>query len=83
MIIENGFTERDDIYTFSKEDKIKIESQYGITKIYINDKPLKFITKLELVHEQDKMPELKTRKIITLEEIQETIKNLQKTKEEQ
>lgn len=79
MIVKKEFLERNDIYTFSKEDKIKIESQDGKTQIYINDKPLKFIKKFELIHEAEKMPELKIRKFITSEELKEYTKIEEKT----
>lgn len=80
MNVEKGILTSTDKYKFSREDKIRIESQYGMTKIFINDEPLKFVTKLKLVHILEKMPYLEIDRLIPIDEVEETLNNMKKTK---
>lgn len=80
MNVDKGILTSTDKYKFSRDDKIRIESQYGVTKIFINDEPLKFVTRLKLVHVLEKMPYLEVDRVVPIDEIEETLNNMKKTK---
>lgn len=80
MNVDKGILTSTDKYKFSRDDKIRIESQYGMTKIFINDEPLKFVKRLKLVHILEKMPYLEVDRLVPIDEVEETLNNMKKTK---
>lgn len=74
MNIHRGMIKTTDIYELSKEDKLKIESKYGTTKIFINNKEIKYVLSYKISQSVNKNVILKITKMVTYGELEKLVR---------
>lgn len=71
MKVNKGIPKTHETYTIEENDTFKIENEGKITKIFINGKQIKFVTRLELIHEVDKKAMIKIERLFFKEDFEE------------
>lgn len=74
MNIHRGIIKTTNIYELSKEDKLKIESKYGITKIFINNKEIEYVLSYKISQSVNKNIILKITKMVTYGELEKLVR---------
>ena len=74
MNIKRGIIKATDIYELSNTDRLKIESKYGYTKIFINDKEIHFVLSYKVTHPVNKNIILKITRLVEYGELEKMLK---------
>lgn len=75
MNIKRGIIKTTDIYELSNTDKLKIESKYGYTKIFINDKEIHFVLNYKVTQSVNRNIILKITRLVEYGELEKVMKS--------
>ena len=75
MNIKRGRIKATDLYELSNTDRLKIESKYGYTKIFINDKEIHFVLSYKVTQSVNKNIILKITRLVEYGELEKMLKS--------